>query len=466
MAPLGVQPPAPRRGRPSWSDGTFLAVVLLLVVAFAAGVMFDRSGGFGPAPQDTGSGSPTASGPVGTIGPGATVPPDAPANFGLVWDVLKLIQQHYVDRSAVTPTDITYGAIQGIVAALGDPGHTVFLTPDEVKSEQEDLSGQIVGIGVYLGSQGQAPVVVSVISGSPAQAAGLRAGDQIIAVDGQSALGLTLTELATRIRGKEGTQVRLTIVHVGSTSPVEVTITRRPITVPTVAWAMVPGTRVALVRLSQFSANASDELKMALAAARTAGASGVILDLRGNPGGLVDQAVAVADQFLRSGTIYIRQDANGKQTPVAAQGTGPDLSVPLVVLVDYGSASAAEIVAGALQGNHRAIVVGSRTFGTGTVLNTFDLPDGSALLLGVELWLTPDGRRIFPNGITPDQGVQLAVGVQPLEPDQVAALSASQVRSTSDLQLLAGLQALGAVPAGTVPYTTPAPATPGPSATP
>ncbi|HTS14897.1 MAG TPA: PDZ domain-containing protein, partial [Candidatus Sulfotelmatobacter sp.] len=192
-APWGPQAPpqAPSgRGgtRPSWSDGTFLVVVVLLIVSFVSGIALDRTalgGGTAAAPPPTATGSAVAG---ATIGPGVTLPPDLPADFGLFWQAVDLVRQHYVDQTKVTGQAITYGAITGLVDALGDPGHTTFLTPADVKSEQDALSGTIVGIGVFLGSpsgSGGGLIVQSVITGSPAQAAGLRAQDQIIAVDGQ-----------------------------------------------------------------------------------------------------------------------------------------------------------------------------------------------------------------------------------------------------------------------------------------
>ena len=261
MGPWGPQAPPQQpsgRGgtRPSWSDGTFVVVIVLLLVAFVSGVALDRTalgGGSAVAPGPTPSGSAVAG---ATIGPGVTLPPDLPANFGLFWQAVDLIRQHYVDQTKVDQQAITYGAISGLVDALGDPGHTTFLTPDDVKSEQDALNGTIVGIGVFLGQpsgSGGGLVIQSVISGSPAQAAGLRAQDQIIAVDGHSVENVSVASAASLIRGEAGTKVTLTILHSGSGSPVDITITRAVVTVPAVAWHLVPGTSDALVSITQFS---------------------------------------------------------------------------------------------------------------------------------------------------------------------------------------------------------------------
>ena len=442
------QQPSGRGGtRPSWSDGTFLVVLVLLIAAFVSGIAVDRTalGGESAAgPAATPSGSAVAG---ATIGPGVTLPPDLPANFGLFWQAVDLIRQHYVDQSKVDEQAITYGAITGLVDALGDPGHTTFLTPDDVKSEQDALNGTIVGIGVFLGQpsgSGGGLIVQSVIQGSPAQAAGLRAQDQIIAVDGHSVENVSVDSAASLIRGAEGTKVTLTIIHSGSGSPVDVTITRAVVTVPAIAWHLVPGSTVALVSITQFSDKSGAQLKAALQAAQAAGATGVILDLREDPGGLVDEAVTSASQFLASGTVYIRQTAQGQQITVPVVSGGVATQMPLVVLIDYGTASSAEIVAGALQDAGRAKIVGVRSFGTGTVLNTFMLPDGSALRLAVEEWLTPKGRHIFPDGITPDVKVDLPTGGTIVTPDALAGMSASQLAASGDAQLLAALAQLQA----------------------
>jgi carboxyl-terminal processing protease len=382
--------------------------------------------------------------PGPTIGPGATVPPFAPANISILWDALKIIQDHFVRRSELNPTELAYGAINGLVDSLGDPGHTTFLTPDQVKSENEALSGQIIGIGVFLGVTGGAPFIQSVVSGSPAARAGMLPGDRLIAIDGTSAENLSLEEIARLIRGTEGTQVTLTVIHAHGNAPLNITITRAKITVPAVTWVILPGTSIADIRINEFSAGTTDQFVTALRGARQAGAKGIVLDLRNNPGGYVDDAVGVASQFLEGGTVYIRRTADGTQIPVAVKSGGIATSLPLVVLIDYGSASSAEITAGALQDAKRGPLIGTRTYGTGTVLNTFNLPDGSAVRVGVEEWLTPAGRAIFPNGIQPDQEVDLVGDTPPLEPDTIRSMTANELQASADIQLLRAIADLAA----------------------
>ena len=458
-------------------SGRMLGVILLLVLAFAAGATLDQaawrgsaaapvpsvglgptssvgppttfrptaSGGSSSAPTEQPTVAPTpVVTPGPTIGPGATVPPFAPANIGLLWESMALIREHFVRRDTLNPTDETYGAVNGLVDLLGDPGHTVFLTPEQVKSEEEALSGTITGIGVFLGQVSDVPIVVSVISGSPAAKAGVLPGDRIVAINGQAAEGLSTEEIASLVRGPEGTQVTLSVIHPHTTTPVDITITRAKITVPPVSWTMIPGTTIADIRVNQFSSGTTDQFVTALRGAKQAGATSVILDLRNDPGGFVDDAVGVASQLLANGTVYIRQLADGTQIPVAVRPGGIATETPLAVMVDFGTASSAEIVAGALQDAKRGPVIGTRTYGTGTVLNTFPLSDGSAIRLGVELWLTPSGEAIFPNGIQPDQAVALPEGARALEPDTIRTMTPAEIQASGDDQLLRAMQVLGA----------------------
>jgi carboxyl-terminal processing protease len=434
-----LSPPAPEPPRRSLALGLLLVVVL----AFGAGIAADRAGLLGnPGPEATQAPLVTSD-PGATIGPGASVPPDAPADIGLLWEALTLVRQHYVDRTALDPSsNLTYGMLDGLIRALGDPGHSSFLTPDQVKAAAEDLVGSFSGIGAFLGERGGGPIIISVISGTPADKAGLRSGDRIIAVDGKAADGLSVEEVVSLVRGPEGTTVKMTVIHLGAAAPVVIPVVRAKIDVPSVVWSMVPGTKAAMIRIVQFSQGTAKALQAAIDEADHAGATAIVLDLRNDPGGLVDEAVGAASTFLSSGVVYVRQDADGKQTPVPVRSE-PRTDLPVVVLVDFGTASSAEILTGALQDGGRAKVVGTRTYGTGTVLNEFDLSDGSALRLGVELWLTPDGRRIFPDGITPDEVVELATGVTPLEPTDVKTMTAAALKTSTDAQLLRALELLG-----------------------
>jgi carboxyl-terminal processing protease len=222
-----------------------------------------------------------------------------------------------------------------------------------------------------------------------------------------------------------------------------VSLVRGAVTIPVVDWRMVPGTHIADIQLDQFSSGATAALVKALGAAHAAGATGIALDLRGNPGGYLSEAVGVASQFLGSGDVLLTQDAAGTRTATPVRTGGVALTDSLVVLVDRSTASSAEIVAGALQDAHRAIVVGEKTFGTGTVLGQFMLDDGSALRIGTSEWLTPSGRSLWHDGLVPDQVVALSSGQRPVAPADLAGLSAAKAAAVPDAQLKAALRDVG-----------------------
>jgi carboxyl-terminal processing protease len=302
-----------------------------------------------------------------------------------------------------------------------------------------------VGIGVRIDETADGmPRIVSVFKGSPAEAAGLAPDDVIVAVNGKKTLDHTIDEVAGWVRGEAGTSVELTVRH-GAIGPERtLSIVRADVPIEPVSWTLVPGTKTALIRLEQFSSGAADDLVQALKDARTDGADRIVLDLRGNPGGYVNEAVGIASQFLSSGIVYIERNAAGERTehPVSPDGVATDL--PLVVLVDGSTASSSEIVSGALQDAGRAKVVGETTFGTGTVLGEFTLSDGSALRIGTVEWLTPDGRRIWHEGIAPDAPVTLPEGAVPLTPDDVRELTPEQAGSVEDTQLGEALEVVTA----------------------
>ncbi|MEZ4766821.1 MAG: S41 family peptidase [Caldilineales bacterium] len=356
----------------------------------------------------------------------------------------QLINQRYVDQSAVNGDRLAHGAIAGMVDSLGDTGHSRFLSPEMVQDQHELTQGEFQGIGAEVQMKDDHVVIVAPIDGSPAQKAGLQPGDLILRVAGQDIAGLPLEEVVKRIVGPAGSQVTLTILTPASGQTRDVTLTRAHIPIHSVDWAPLPGANVAHLRITAFSKGVTDDLKQALTDIQAQGYSGVVLDLRNNPGGLLDEAIGVASQFLTGGNVLQQEDAQGhvRDIPVRSGGIAPDL--PVVVLVNPGTASASEIVAGALQDAGRATVVGETTFGTGTVLNQFNLSDGSALLLATEQWLTPKGRVIWHHGITPDVTSSLEAGATMLYPGAERDMSAEQLQSSTDSQLLQALQLLAA----------------------
>src|SRR5262249_4301328 len=246
------------------------------------------------------------------------------------WQAWDLIEEQYVDRSALDPRRLVYGAIEGMVDALGDVGHSRFLTPEAYQEEQEALAGRLEGIGVEVAVRDGRLTIVAPIPGSPAQQAGLRAGDTIVRVNGQDVTGMSLEQVISQVRGPAGTPVTLTVIHRGETALTDVTVVRERINVPSVSWAQVPGTAVAHVLIRQFAEHATDELVEALPAIRAGGATAVVLDLRNDPGGLRDEAIGLASQFLGEGNVLLEQDAQSRRTPFPVPPGGAATDLPPV----------------------------------------------------------------------------------------------------------------------------------------
>jgi carboxyl-terminal processing protease len=391
---------------------------MLLVVVFTAGVLSERAG----------------------LIPGST----PRGEFATFWEAWKIIHNHYVDRAHIKNEDLIRGAITGMVDALGDIGHTTYLTPEDVKRMEDNLNGELEGIGATVGIRKHRPTIVQTMPDSPARAAGLKPGDVLLKVDGKDVDSLPLDQIVQRVRGKAGTEVELTVLREGSSKPPNITVTRARVQVPQVAWHMLPGVPVAHIALQEFGNHAAEEMKKALAGAREEGAQALIIDVRNDPGGLKEQAVAVTSEFLAKGdVVFIEQDAHGNQTKVLVEATDHAAAgLPVCVLIDEGTASSAEIFAGALQDYGRARLVGTRTFGTGTVLEPFELSDGSALLLAVAQWLTPKGRKIWHEGIQPDVEVELPLDAATLHPEEEANLDAARLKRSEDKQLLKALELL------------------------
>jgi carboxyl-terminal processing protease len=422
--------PAAGRGRGSIVRRAVIGLVLVFTFSVGIGV------GNLALPALGGTGSPT---PAPTSG-------IAPTDFGLIREAWDTLHTKYVGADQLNDRDLIYGAIKGMTQAVGDTGHTSFMTPEERADRSSDLSGKYVGIGVRIDTAADGlPLIIGVFKNSPAEGAGLKEGDEIVAVDGKTTSGHQIDEIVGWVRGEAGSSVTVTVKTGGDGAERKVAMVRADVAVDPVSWAIVPGTHTALIRLEQFSSGAADDLKRVLAEARTAGADRIVFDLRGNPGGYVNEADAVASQFLSSGTVFIERAADGHTTshPVAEGGAATDL--PLVVLVDGGTASSSEIVSGALQDNGRAQIIGVKTFGTGTVLGEFPLSDGSALRVGTVEWLTPKGNQIWHKGITPNVVVERASDIAPLDPDQVGKMTAAQISKLTDLQLAKALTVVSAV---------------------
>ncbi|MBI2939556.1 MAG: S41 family peptidase [Chloroflexi bacterium] len=381
--------------------------------------------------------------PVSTPGAGVR------DQFEIFWQAWHLVEANYVDRQAVNPRTMTYGAIRGMLDSLDDDGHTRFLTPEDLRLEESSLNGRFEGIGAEVTQRAGRPVIVAPLEGSPAERAGIRPGDTIVQVDGADVSDLTLTELVTRIRGPRGTSVRITVQRRPGQpgdpvdrAPLEVSIVRDEIRVAAVSWSLVPGTAFAHVRIGQFSQTVDSELEQTLREARRAGAEGIILDLRNNPGGLLEGAIAVTSEFVRSGNVLLQEDKEGNRRAFPVKGNGVATDLPVAILVNEGTASASEIVAGAIQDHRRGTVIGQKTFGTGTVLSQLPLNDGSALLLGTAQWLTPNGRVIWKHGIAPDITIPVAAEGELITPRQLRQMTTEEVRASGDAQFSEAVKVL------------------------
>ena len=340
---------------------------------------------------------------------------------------------------------MAYSAIGSMVDSLHDTGHTRFLTPQQVQSENQQLSGTYKGFGFYLAYDDQKKLVTisSTIPNSPAQKAGFKRGDAIIAIDGQDVKGKDIPTVSSILRSKS-TSTAITVQRVGDEQPVTIKVTPAEIKEQNVVMHYIPESHIAHIQIVQFADGVPDQLKASLAEAKKLGATKIILDLRDNPGGYLQGAIDTASLFVPKGNVLLEQDSSGKQTPIRVTGNTVNTTDTIVILTNNSTASAAEIVTGALHDNGRATVIGVKTFGTGTVLEQYTLSDGSAILLGTQEWLTPKGKFIRDNGIQPDITVALDKNVNELTPNDENAgnLTEQQIIASKDAQLNAAIQYL------------------------
>ncbi len=324
--------------------------------------------------------------------------------FSLFWQVWDRLQSRYLDKSQINEKQMVYGAIKGMTAALGDP-YTVFLPPDENKLAKEDLNGSFEGVGIQLGFEEQQLAVVAPLKGMPAIKQGVRAGDLILQVDGKSTEGLSLPEAVEWIRGPKGSSVSLTLYRPGETAPFDVSIVRDTIVVPTVEVAFIDD--VAHLQLSRFGDRTTEEwLKAVDEIVSRPNLKGIVLDLRNNPGGYLNGSIFIVSEFIAKGTIVIQEHASGKKEAFEVNRTGKLTGQKLVVLINKGSASASEIVAGTLKDYERAVIVGEKSFGKGTIQEAEDLGAGAGLHITTARWLLPNGQSLNKQGVEPNVEVQ------------------------------------------------------------
>jgi carboxyl-terminal processing protease len=375
------------------------------------------------------------------------IPANATGDFQLMAQAWDIIDRFYVDRPAVRHAAMAAGAINGMTEALGDTGHSVYLTAVEARKAGAAVQGKLNGIGVEIvQSSNHQTVVVAPIDGSPAEQAGVRPGDVILQVDGQPVSGLPLSRISARMSGAAGQSVALTVFNPSDGLRREIKIVRAAIKLNNVSWQRLPGSNLAHLRIAMFSDGETADLRKALLEIKEQGLQGIILDLRNNPGGALEEAVGTASQFLHAGNVMWEKNASSIITNLAVEPGGVATNIPLAVLVNGLSASDSEIVAGALHDAHRATLVGETTLGTGTVLSQFQLSDGSALLLAVQEWLTPNKVSFWHRGIEPDVKIHLSPEAL-LRPTLEREMTPAQLRSSGDTQLLKAMERLSQAPA-------------------
>jgi carboxyl-terminal processing protease len=359
-------------------------------------------------------------------------PPSGVTNLDLTnfWAVLDKVQTMYYDKKAIDSQKLLNGAISGMVGSLGDP-YTMYLPPIQNDNFKTNLAGKFEGIGAELGMKDQDIIVVAPLDGSPAEKAGVKPGDTIIKVDGASVAGLTLPQTVEKIRGDKGTKVMLTLLSKGASSTKDISITRDQITIKSVTgWvkklsditgidkksiAGHENDKVGYIRLSQFGDNTNEEwvgvANMIASERQNGNIKGVVLDVRNNPGGYLTDAVYIASEFIKSGTVVIEDDGNGNQKHLDVSRAGNLTEIPVIVLINKGSASASEILSGALRDHNRAKLLGETSFGKGTVQQALDLGGGVGLHVTVAKWLTPNGTWVGNGkdgkGLKPDISVDL-----------------------------------------------------------
>lgn len=325
-------------------------------------------------------------------------------NFGLFWDVWDLLEKQYIDKKAINHQKMLDGAISGMVSSLGDP-YTTFLPSQQNKTTKEELEGSFEGVGMQLGFRDKRLIVVAPIKDSPADKAGIKPGDFIIKIDGKETTGNTIPDAVAKIRGPRGTAVVLTIVRQDETKPIDYTLVRDKIQIKSVESYFQ--NNIAYVKLTRFGDTTNDEWKEVVAEIIAKKPRGIVLDLRNNPGGYFESAIIIASDFFTDGAVVHKEHASGQRETFNVKKPGRLLSIPVVIIINKGSASASEIVAGAIQDRSRGILIGEQSFGKGSVQEVRDLPQGAGIHITTEKWLLPSGKWINGTGLTPDIVVPL-----------------------------------------------------------
>lgn len=332
------------------------------------------------------------------------IPPGPSEGLEIVKQAWNIIFDDYVDRDQLDSNTLSQAAIEGMVEALDDP-YSSYLDAEAHQLGLSSLEGEIEGIGAQVAIREEQLTIIAPIADSPAAKAGIRAGDIVLEIDGRSTSEMSLAEAVLNIRGPKGTSVRLLILHQDETEPEEIEIVRAKIELSSIRFEMKGD--IAYINITHFSMRTSEELLTVLESMNEEEAGGIILDLRSNPGGILDEVIDVVSYFLTEGVVVSVVDNQGERTALEVKPSEVSTDLPTVVLVDSFSASGSEVLAGALQDHGRATIAGSKTFGKGSVNVLRQLKDGSGLYITTARWLTPDGRLIEGEGITPDHEFEL-----------------------------------------------------------
>lgn len=375
----------------SRSKKIFVAIASLLIVGvtFIFGVRVGYTNG------------PAIDKIAGVSGKDAGTAPDD-ADFSTFWKAWTILNHKYIFPNKVSNQDKVWGAIQGLAASFGDP-YTVFFPPEQSQMFEEDVSGNFGGAGMEIGIRDQILTVVSPLKGSPAEKAGIKSGDKILKIDDLMTNDMNTEEAVAKIRGAKGTKVTVTLFRTGTPAPFEVTIIRDTINIPTIKTTLRKD-GIFVIELYSFSENSPDLFRNAMKEFIASGSSKLILDMRGNPGGYLDAAVDMASWFLPAGKVVVKEDMgdHGEGDVERSRGYNTFPNLKMVILVDGGSASASEILAGALSEHGIAQLVGEKTFGKGSVQELVPLTENTSLKITVARWLTPNGKSISEQGLSPD----------------------------------------------------------------
>lgn len=360
-------------------------------------------------------------------------------DMALFWEAWNTMESNFLHNDKLDVQAQIYGAAKGLIDSLDDP-YTVFMTPEDTQKFEESISGEFEGIGAEIAIRDDQLVIVTPLKGSPAELAGVRPGDKVFKVDGKSTHGMSIDEAVTNIRGPKGEKVVLTIIRENQTQPIEITIVRDNIVLDSIEWKMEDD--VAVVTVAQFGTDVVVEFQKAMSDILLQNPRGMILDLRNNGGGLLDACVKIASEFLNEKTIVKTKGRKfGDSGDIMSGRNGAFLDIPLVVLVNRGSASASEIFAGAVQDHDRGFILGEKSFGKGSVQNVIPLSDGSSLKVTIAEWLTPDGRSIHETGIEPDETIEVTEEDWEAERDPIMQRALDLVGTDEMTTLMAEKQA-------------------------